>query len=639
MIKQITYTLVLVLLFTFGNTMAQEAKLSKADKNFDNLSYIKSVDIYLKVAEKGYKSQELFQNLGDSYYFNSNYTDAAKWYDKLFNYTDDVDPEYLLRYSQSLKSVGNQEESMRYYNLFLETFPDSEHKLTAQDYLDKIEANSNRYDFETTSLNTNGVDFGGTIVNEKYFVFSSTRDTGTVFKRRHSWNNLPFMDLYQAEIKADNTFGEAVKLKGDVNTKYHETTATFTNDGKTMYFTRNNSTNTSKKDIQRLKIYRATLVDGEWENIEDLTINSNDFSTAHPILSTDNKTLYYVSNNPESLGATDIFKVDILEDNTLGTPVNLGNKINTAGRESFPYLTKDNALYFSSDGHFGLGGYDVFYVNLDKENEAPINLGTPINSAFDDVAYIINSETKKGYLSSNREGGMGYDDIYSFTENTPIDIFEVEVEITGVVTDKITSKPLPNSTISILDVDNTLVTTATTNNKGEYTVTVKGEKTHLVRAEQPKYNTQEVVVEVKDVPYKQDFALIINEQDIDLGTDLGPLLAIENIYFDLSKSNIRPDAAIELQKVVELLNTYPKIKIDIRAHTDSRGSDSYNLKLSDRRAQSTRQYIVDNGIEASRVTAKGYGETRLVNSCKNGVKCSEEEHQDNRRSEFIIVEK
>lgn len=630
------HIIIAALLIMLGNiTFAQEAKLKKANKNFKDLSYVKAADVYEIIAESGYKSQDLFEKLGDCYYFNADYNKAQKWYAELFAFSDEIKPKYYLRYSQALNNIGEKEKAKTYYQQFLAKIPNGKTALTLEDYIGRIEQNSDRYEIKNTSINTNGVDFGGGVQNGEYLYFSSTGDT-TSFKssKTHAWNNLPFMNIYAAKINEDHTLSEAKKIKGKVNTGFHETSAVFTSDGKTMYFTRNNVD--SEDNVNRLKIYRATLIDGKWKNVEDLSINSDYYSNAHPTLSADDKTMYFASDRPGGFGMTDLYMVNVSPDGTFQRVTNMGDFINTSGRESFPHITSKNELYFSSDGHFGLGGYDVFYTDLNEKNPELYNVGEPINSSYDDLAFTINDTTRKGFFSSNRKDGKGLDDIYSFTEKEPINKFECE--IVGTVTDKETKAIIPNATVSIYDIETNLVATLTTNANGKYNMTLPCNTQYLVRAEKETYTTKEDLIVLENGENTLNFELEKDQKAITVGSDIAELLKIENIYFDFDKSYIRPDAEIELTKVLKLMNKYPLLKIDIRSHTDSRANDDYNIALSDRRAKSTRQYLIDNGIEASRLTAKGYGETQLVNQCSNGVECTRAEHQANRRSEFIVVE-
>ena len=307
-------------------------------------------------------------------------------------------------------------------------------------------------------------------------------------------------------------------------------------------------------------------------------------------------------------------------------------------------------MYYSSDGFPGLGGLDIFAVKLDEKGEPitkPINIGRPANSSDDDFCYVINTHTHIGYLTSNRPEGRGSDDIYSFYEHTPLR-FTCQYNLSGVVRDATTSEVLPAAKVSLWDANSTLLEETTANNEGHFSflytadcgdlqLLLKGEKEKYFSAEQTlALNSQkEVVAEVRLTPMPVEEKK--EEKKIDVGTDLAKVLQIENIYFDYNKSNIRKDAAIQLAKIVAIMKEHPTMKVDVRLHTDSRGSDKYNLALSERRAKSTVKWITSRGIKKNRISGKGYGETQLVNDCANDVPCTEEQHQANRRSEFIII--
>ena len=431
-----------------------------------------------------------------------------------------------------------------------------------------------------------------------------------------------------------------------INTPFNESTAVFTKDGNTMYFTRNNYVNrkigTNVENTILLKILRATKdSNGHWGNVVEVPFNSDNYNVAHPALSPDEKFLYFASDMDGTLGESDIFRVEILGDNQYGTPENLGDIINTSGRESFPFVSKNNILYYSSDGIPGLGGLDIFAVKFYENGTVskPINIGMPGNSADDDFCFVMDSDTKVGFLSSNRPGGKGRDDIYSFYEEKPL-VFDCEKMIKGVLKDSEKNDVIADGVIVLSDKTMKEVARQKTKEDGSFAFDKVDCKDlyYYLRAEIGDYVTTEVKVDLNvegDVFY--EFMIKPREIAIDKDVDLAKVLNIKEIYFDLDKSDIRPDAAVELAKIVEVMRENPKMKIDIRSHTDSRGDDSYNLRLSDRRAKATLEWMVKQGIERKRLTAKGYGETQLVNGCSNGVPCTEEEHQANRRSEFIII--
>ncbi|MEL6974284.1 MAG: tetratricopeptide repeat protein, partial [Bacteroidota bacterium] len=405
----------------------------RADEQYDQYSFSPAIDIYKKVLDKGYVSSDLLKRLGNSYYFNAKYKEAADIYEKLVQeYPEEVEPDYLFRYSQSLKTLGDYERSKSVFDDFKSMAASLESLVYDEDYLEKIKANSGRYEVKPFPYNSKYTDFAASFY-EKGLIFSSDRDTGSFARYRHTWNSKDFLDLYKVDADS-SSMAKVTKLPGEVNTRLHESTSVVSKDGQTMYFTRNNFLDGKKyrdtKGVIRLKIYSAELVNGEWTNIIELPFNDDSYSVAHPVLSPDGKRLYFVSDMPGSLGESDIFMTQIIGDGTYGPIVNLGKTINTRARETFPYITQDGVLYFSSDGHPGLGGLDVFATKIafDEYDQPIVNVGEPVNSPFDDFAFIWNES--EGYFSSNREGGMGEDDIYAFNEKEPL-VLDCLQEVTG----------------------------------------------------------------------------------------------------------------------------------------------------------------------------------------------------------------
>ncbi|WP_103863720.1 OmpA family protein [Aquimarina sp. I32.4] len=638
------------LFFANDTLFAQEKKMQKAKNQYDKYQYIDAQETYLKIVKKGYKSADLFMNLGDSYYFNSQFKDALKWYGELVNsYPDEVKPEYYFRYAQTLKSVEKYEEADKYMQKFADlSNNDQRAKLFAEgaDYLKQIDFQSGRYEVENLAVNSIFADFGAAFYGKK-IVFSSSRDTLRLNKNVHQWNDEAFLNIFETEYDSvNNSFSKVKRLSGKINSKFHESTPVFTKDEQTVYFTRNNFNDgkigRDQKGTNKLKIYRSYKTDqGGWTTPQGLPFNSDEYSVAHPTLSDDEKTLYFSSDMPGGKGLSDIYEVSIDEEGNFGEPKNLGDRINTESKETFPFISDDNTLYFSSDGHMGLGGLDVFVTSLNpqtKQEKKVINVGRPINGAKDDFAFIINHGSKRGYFSSNRLGGKGSDDVYGF-----IEIEELrnpcEITIAGLVTDKDTGELLPGTKISVYDSSNTLIQSSVVGEEATYTQLVDCESKYFVRAEKDEYITLEKLVNTLAETQVQDTPLSLEKKikSADIGDDLAKVLSLNPIYFSFDGFEIRSDAKVELAKVIEVMNQHPKMKIDIRSHTDSHGDNAYNLYLSEKRAEATVNYIVDKGISKDRLTGKGYGETKPVNDCVDNTNCTKEAHQLNRRSEFIIV--
>lgn len=640
------YKLSLFILVIFSSNIieAQRAQLKKAEKAYDQFAYIDAQEIYLKVVEDGYTSAEIFKKLGNTFYFNSDYKNAATWYERLITeFPEETEPEYYFRAAQALKSAENYEKSDRYMDEFAALGGENrivQNYKSNPDYLDFITSKESRFVVEKAEINSEYSDFGPSFYNGK-LVFASASGLGVDGKvKTHDWSNQPFFNLYVADMSENGKLSGATQLSGDINTKYHESSAVFTKDGKTVYFTRNNFIDGKKgRDRDRnirLKIYKATkLNDHNWTNIVELPFNDESYSVAHPALSVDGKKLYFSSNMPGTMGQSDLWYVDILENDQYGKPVNLGTSLNTEARESFPFISSDNVLYFSTDGRAGLGGLDVFYTPLD-ENGMPTEvyiMAEPVNSNMDDFGFIIDNETKIGFISSNRGGDAGSidDDIYRLRE-------VCEITLTGVVTDEETGELLPGAQVVLLDKDNSVLNSFTVGADAVYSFTVNCDTRYSVRGSMEDFESVEKVVDTPEESSTVNLPLELKR----IGchpNDLGCRLTLQPIYFDFDKHNIRPDAAIELAKILAAMREYAELIIHIESHTDSRGSHEYNEQLSERRAQSTMKWLIDQGISKERLSAKGYGETRLINECSDGVSCSEEAHQLNRRSMFIIQNK
>ncbi|PWI31693.1 hypothetical protein DI383_03225 [Flavobacteriaceae bacterium LYZ1037] len=610
-----------------------------ADKFFDNYAYMKAAELYQEAVNNGEDNVHVLTRLGDCYYNNSDSKQAAVWYAKALEKDKKISPEFIYKYIQTQRSLGNYDEADVWLAKFKEIQNNDSRvedvKSSNLHLYEKLASTKGVYvKVDNLSINTNYSDFGST-VHDSTIYFASSRDTkNDIYK----WNNEPFLDLYQGDITTKDGKKEISNVKklifeGVHRDNLHYADAALTKDGQTMYFSRMNvgKRNRARMDKQgtvQLKIYKAKLVDSVWSNIEELAINSDDFSTYHPALSPDNKTLYFTSDREGGLGQTDIYKVDISNSGTIGEVSNLGPKINTEGRESYPFVAKDSTLYFSSDGFLNLGLLDIFKSEILKdENAETENLGAPYNSGYDDFAFAIDSDTNIGYFSSNRQDGKGSDDIYQFN------IYECKQSIKGIARDSKTLNPLPLTTVQLIDESGKIVEEVTTNELGEYTFEADCNNKYTILGSKPDYKDAIAKVETTDEHGKEhqaDLFLIplINDNEI----------VINPIFFNFDKWDIRPDAAYELENIVSVMREHPNMIIKIESHTDSRGTDSYNMKLSDRRAKSTRDYLFSRNIAQDRITsAIGYGESQLVNQCSNGVKCTEEEHQENRRSKFIIL--
>ncbi|MCX2718529.1 OmpA family protein [Lentiprolixibacter aurantiacus] len=635
------------------NRPLNDKLLEKADAYFDKMWYSEAAELYETVLAKGESNYgfKVIERAADAHYFNTNIERAFYWYDMLYrNYRKEMSANNLFRYAHTLKGSGKYARSkrlMRLYDRKIERGEGEEEKdmnkaVPREVILDNILAASGDVEIKNVAVNSRYSDFSPMFYGDDELVYSSSVDSAFLKTRRYKWNNQPFLDLYVAKINKENQeVKDAVKFSKKINTKYHEASVAFSPDNNTMYFTRNNygkKLKRDKKGVNHLKIYSSRKVNGEWTEAKELPFNSDYYSTGHPALSPDGKQLYFVSDMPGTIGKTDIFVVDILEDGSFSDPRNLGPEINTEQREMFPFIS-EKKLYFSSDGHVGLGGLDVFEVAYtEEEGFGDVkNLGQPVNSKVDDFSYIIDETSQKGFFASNRRGGKGDDDIYSFQNLVPEEVNENA--IAGVITERVTGEVMPGTLVTLLDENNIKLKELLSDEDGSFVF------------EDLDGNTKYVVKTVKDAYQDHELAVsTLDNERVEVNIEMDKLeklitieegirkLKVDMIYFDFDKSYIRKDAAESLDKLVATMKEYPRMIIKIESHTDSRGPAVYNKYLSDKRAKSTRAYLIQQGIDPKRIqSAIGYGEERLLNECDGTVRCTSQQHQRNRRSEFIIV--
>ena len=504
--------------------------------------------------------------------------------------------------------------------------------------------NQANYSIKNISENTKLADFGVTFYGDNSVVFASSRKDKSIRNRKWYLNKQPYLELFKGNLGAEGEIVNVERFSENINTKYHESNVAFTKDLKTVYFSRDNYINekTAKDDEGwvLIQLYKASVGEnGEWVDITPLPFNSDNYQTGHPSLNDRENKLYFTSDKPGGFGSTDIYYVDINANGSYGEPVNLGPNVNSRRKEMFPFIDKNNVLYFSSNGREdGKGGLDLYVTKMigTEAIEPALNLGYPINSKADDFALVYKPGEKWGYFSSNREGGIGDDDIYYFEELEPVK-FDCNQLVEGLVREKGSGALLPGALVVLYGEDGEKIESIIADKYASFSFKLDCEKAYKVIGSKENYTEDSQEFETSNV---RDLELVIGLtiEPSEFITVRGQLMVnINPIYFDLDKSEIRKDAAIELEKVVRIMNKYPKLLVDLGSHTDSRAPDAYNFKLSDRRAKSTLQWILKHGIDASRISGKGYGETKLVNKCENGVKCSEADHQLNRRTEFIIL--
>lgn len=664
--KKILYITILVLC-SLSNAFGQTPATKLADTYYENLSYVKAIQEYKILADKN-PTAYVLKRLGDSYYASLRMKEAAVTYAKLFTIYNLKDADYIFKYAQSLKSIGRFEDALYWiekYQKVKNPNTPSNNVVNGQITVPKKTISTNNYKPQEIvmnnkvanskseskfilenlyQLNTPFSDFGVTEY-QNTILFSSPRKLRAISTDVNEGNRGNYLDIYQVNENEIDLKDRKEHFSKRVNAKFHESSISFSPNDDVMYFTRNNFNYGDYKVDGRgyinLKIYKADFINNSWQNITELPFCSDNYSVGHPTVSKDGKLLYFVSDMPGSLGATDLFVVDINMDGTFGIPRNLGNTINTRGREMFPFIADDNTLYFSSDGHRGKGNLDIFESKMmNQEFQAPINLEAPFNSKADDFAFVINPEKNKGYLSSNRKGGKGDDDIYRFKKEYE----EPEIcnqVVSGTVRNLKFQKYLPFAKLVLRDANNAIINESTADEFGRYSFQLPCNQSYVITGSK-EYYTPETKTFTTEKSLTVDLDLEIID-DFVYNTAKEIIIKINDIYFDYDKWNIRPDAARELDHIIEVMNKYPLMKVTSTSHTDARGTEYYNESLSQKRADATVDYIIYRGIRPDRITGKGYGESRLTNKCvdndwhTNRVYCSEKQHQANRRTAFVIA--
>jgi outer membrane protein OmpA-like peptidoglycan-associated protein len=617
------YIIIFVLVSTLISAQNKETQI--ADKFFKKYEFISAAESYLKLVASNNADGYVYRQLGDCYFNIYNTKEAAKWYAKAI--AQKQDSELYYRYAQMLKANGNYVESNKQMQKFAALQPnDSRTKIFNENpnYIPVLLDQQKSFDIKSIDINSDKSDFGA-ILQDNTIYFTSARNSKS---KIYSWTKEPFLDIYIANLNEDGTISNILQIK-ELNSKYHDGSVSISQDGSTMYFTsdsfRENSfekDKASKLKLGKNNIFSAKFINGKWDEITSLPFNSKDYSSGNPSISKDGKTLYFSSNRPGSVGGVDIWKVAISETGSYGSPENLGKSVNTEGNESFPFITSDNVLYFSSDAKQGLGAMDVYKIDL-TTNSAAKNLGKPVNSEKDDFAFTINENKNIAFVASNRNGN---DDIFKLI---PICNYEVN----AIVTNANSGAILAEANVSILDDKNNIISSLKSNSKGEVSYTVECEKAYTIQAIKDGFESNSFAVTAskkKGGSIKIDAALkpiseIITEKQVNL----------KPIFFEYNNSNITQQGAFELDKLVQIMKNNEKLFIFVKSHTDNRGSDEFNLLLSDKRVKATIQYVISNGIDPNRISGKGFGETEPKVDCKEN--CTEEAHEQNRRSEFLIV--
>jgi len=632
------------------NAFAQEksSKEIKGDKKYFVYSFEKSIDYYSHTKNLTPEGQ---RRLAESYYnINQNFL-AEEAYLKLINTNQGLVPNDYFVLARLLKSNGKTDQSLIMMDKFAELNPND---LRAKDYLANkstladLNKDNGKYVVKSLDVNSDADDFGPIFYKDK-IIFSSTKSAPKMIVKNYNWTGKPFWRIYIADVE-DGQLKNAKVFEKSLNGNMHDGPASLSNDGTFMAFTRNNYSDKSIDKVVELQIHFSTFTDEKWSEPTPFNLNNTEYSVGHPSLTANGKTMYFTSDMPGGFGGADIYRTTKNDDGTWSKAENMGDKINTESDEMFPFIEENSQkLYFSSNGRFGLGGLDIFVAKLNGTTVQTVqNAGFPLNTVADDYAVIVNSTSTKGYVSSDRAGGKGGDDIYAFDikeEEKTEEIVAIEKSIEGIAKDK-NSTPLKATFITLFDDKGKVLDTLTTQNDGAYSFNVETNKNYKITGKKDKYNDGSTDANtLSDVAVvKADVVLLTKKEvvaeKIKEGEDLAKIVDFNNIYFDYDKYDIRKDAKAELAKIIEVMNDYPKMVVELGAHTDCRANDAYNQNLSNQRAKETVNYIKKSITNPSRISGKGYGETKLLTNCPcsgNVVSdCSEAEHQKNRRTEFII---
>lgn len=621
---KIIYVIVLALVFS----SCSDVLLKKANREYDNMHLQKAIKHYNKVLTKKRENVAVV-NLANSYFF-TNDIDNARHYYKDAVYLPEINHNDYINYARILMQDQEYDEAKIWLIKFLEHEP---HHMVATVLLascnsvQKFYRDTTLFELKPTKMEGFVNVFGPTELNDG-IVFSGDKDVAFNSKES-SWTGNSYLDLYFTKKDESGQWLNPEVLKGDINGKYHEGPADFTKDGKTVYFTRNNYKKRKLSDKSEgennLKLYSAELVNDKWTNIKEMPFNSDHYSTGHPTLSEDEKKMFFISDMPGGKGGTDVWCV-LKQKDSWSNPINMGSLINTSGNEMFPYYHNDGSLYFSSDGHGSMGGLDVFITSLVKGRWlTPENLNYPLNSSKDDFGFVLSEDDSTGFVASARTAGA--DEMFEFVKRPPT-FFAL-----GVVTSLKTRKPLAGVKVVLSEISGKKIKEMTTNADGTYELKLPLNGEFKVHVSKAGFFAKSSSFSNIGKKFSENFEMNLTLDELIIEK---PIL-IENIYYDYDKWFIREDAKPSLNNLVKIMEDNPKIVIELSSHTDSRASGRYNLILSDKRAHAAVEYIIAKGIKRKRITAKGYGEKKLINECDNKTECSEEKHQENRRTEFKVT--
>jgi peptidoglycan-associated lipoprotein len=638
-------------------------------KKFDNGEYDLAIKGFEKAVAENYESTQSTFLIAESYRLSNRFKEAIPYYKKAID-EGISNPEAQFQYAYALKTNGQYDEAASQFSSFAKVADSQkilqERALREVEILkitDRLKTEKMQVEFKAIPLNTAGAEFSPTILGNQ-LVFSAAKKE-KIYKN----NGQPMLGLYQVTITEDPglTQGSPQLFSKEIyEPEANEGSPAFSPDGKTLVFARGNTG--KKKGTTDVDLYMSRNVGGAWTVPAMLPINDSLAWDGSPAFSRDGKTLYFASNRPGGVGGIDLYRANMDASGRFSKPVNMGRDINTVGDEMFPYVAEGGKLYFASDGHPGLGKLDLFSATRAQGVITIENLGLPFNSPQDDFGLVFYKDLKKGFFASNREGGKGDDDIYYFAApeepdtaaiarrddpNDPLSPRNpnyingqpkvVRYFLGGEVFINDTEQPTPidSAIVRIMpDSADVEISRFSSDQKGKFgKQAVEVGKSYVLLVEHKGYISKRETFSMNGRSIPPIFLTkILTDTTFNVVVKLDKLelnktFVLENIYYDLNKYNIRPDAASELDKLVQILKDNPTVKIELSSHTDARATDAYNMTLSQNRAESAVNYLNSKGIDADRLTARGYGERQLI--IPNAK--TEEEHQRNRRTEFTIL--
>ncbi len=617
--------LVFILLFT----SCVSIHLRSANENYQQYAYATAAKDYEYVLSKKADNQSMI-NIADCYQQIGNAVKTEFWYRKIVKFPD-AKPEWNLFFAEALMKNGKYAEAQVALTSYLDL---NKSDYRAQRMLDAC-LNPSQFNFDTTlysiaplRMNTPGENYFSPTFYRSGIVFLSDKNYKGANHAKSDLTGKRYLDMFYVKKTDHGNWIDPEPIRGNVNGKFNEGPLVFSRDNNTMYFTRNNymsnAVEKNKRNVNVLKIYKAEMMEGLWRIKGEMFFNSGDFSVGHPALSQDSQTMFFTSDMPWGYGKTDIYMVKSLGENNWSQPINLGANVNTEGNEMFPFLQNDSTLFFASDGLKGLGGLDIFISRKTNDQWGPpVNLGRPINSSMDDFSYIIDSSNVNGYFSSNRESVE--DKIFSFEKNAP----KLQIELT--VTDAASNLPIEKARITV-EQNGKRDTVIATNAKGKIRFKSNSNVSYTFKCDHQEYFLANAATSTNDKQFSELINLDVKLKKVKLNS---PFIW-DGIVFNRKDWQLKLTSSKALSELVLLLSENPRLQVEIASYTDSKGKDIDNLNLTQRRAELVVQYLTSQGIKADRLTAKGYGETKLLNKCVNGILCIEEEHDTNNRIEIII---